>query len=111
LAELSDGSTLSATVDVTVVNASARLTAPLAGPVSGTVAINGSGSYDAETAMESAVFYVDGAILMTDRFAPFSANWNTTAATNGTHSLSMRLTLNDGRSITTAPTVVTVTNP
>jgi hypothetical protein len=107
LAELSDGSTLTATVDVVVVNASARLTAPLPGEdVSGIEPIAGTGSYDSETALESAVFYVDGAIIGVDRFAPFSVNWDTSTATNGSHNVTMRLTFTDGRSITTAPTTV-----
>ena len=112
VADLSDGSTVRAALDVEVVNATANLTAPAAGlGVSGIVTVAGTGSYDAETALETASFYVDGTLITTDRFAPFSATWDTTKVVDGVHSLTMRLILSDGRSITTNPTSVTVDNP
>jgi chitinase len=110
-ATLSDGSVLRTAVTATAANASASLTAPLAGAsISGVKTLAGVGTYDADTALESGAFLVDGAVVATDRLAPFSYGWNTASVANGTHTVAMRLQLSDGRTMTTPPVSVTVAN-
>ncbi len=108
---LSDGSHLRGSIDVIAANASAKLSTPLAGAtVSGVTTLSGTGTYDSDTALESALFFVDGAVVNTDRSAPFSYGWNSAAVANGPHTVAIRLQLTDGRTITTPATSITVAN-
>jgi beta-lactamase superfamily II metal-dependent hydrolase len=65
------------------------ITAPAAGAtVSGTTTVSASASdYVGVTIVE---FYLDGVLQSTDTTSPYSWAWNTTTATNGTHSLTSK---------------------
>lgn len=94
-----------------VANFASSLTAPAKNAtVAGTVTIEGLGRYDAETAVESIAFYVDGALRLTDRTSPFSYAWPSTGVANGTHVLRVRTTLNDGRQLFSGEVPVVVDN-
>ncbi|MDP9398201.1 MAG: PHB depolymerase family esterase [Actinomycetota bacterium] len=65
---------------------STSVTAPAAGStVSGSVSVEASAS-DAG-GISRVDFLVDGAVLASDSTAPYAADWNTTSAANGTHTL------------------------
>ena len=103
----------SSPVTVTVNNASAptvSLTAPTAGAtVSGTVAVTASASAGAGVA--SVQFKLDGSNLGSAvTSSPYSINWNTTAASNGSHTLTAVVTANGGTTATSSPVTVTVNN-
>ncbi|MBI4396844.1 MAG: DNRLRE domain-containing protein [Elusimicrobia bacterium] len=55
-------------------------------------------------------FYVDGALLVEDPSAPYSAAWDTTLVANGTHTLTATARDAAGLTRTSTPTVVTVSN-
>jgi hypothetical protein len=112
VATLGDYSRLgSAGVDVNAVNTSVSLTAPANGAtVSGAVSLSGAGVSDTDCVLESAAFLVDGVVVNTDRVAPFSYSWASTTKANGSHTVAMRMQLNDGRTLTTPAITVTVAN-
>ena len=57
-------------------------------------------------------FYLDGALLGTeDTTAPYSVSWNTTTATNASHTLLARARDAAGNITNSAPLTVTVSNP
>ncbi len=92
-------------------NTSVSLTAPANGAtVSGTVGLTGAGVADTDSVLESAAFLVDGVMVNTDRVAPFSYSWASTSKANGSHTVAMRMQLNDGRTLTTPAITVTVAN-
>jgi beta-lactamase superfamily II metal-dependent hydrolase len=65
------------------------ITAPLAGAtVSGTTTVTASASDN--IGVTKVEFYLDGALQSTDTTSPYSWSWNTTTATNGTHSLTSK---------------------
>jgi hypothetical protein len=65
------------------------ITSPTAGAtVNGTVTISASASDN--VGVTKVEFYVDGSLLSTDTSSPYSASWNTTTATNGSHSLTTK---------------------
>jgi hypothetical protein len=65
------------------------ITAPLNGAtVSGTVSVNASASDN--VGVTKVEFYLDGALKSTDTTSPYSWSWNTTTATNGSHSLTSK---------------------
>lgn len=101
----------SAGVDVSAINTWVNLTAPVAGAtVSGLVTLTGTGIKDNDCVLESAAFLVDGVVVNTDRIAPFSYSWDSTKANDGSHVIKVRMQLNDGRTLTTGGTTVTVAN-
>ncbi|HSD22658.1 MAG TPA: Ig-like domain-containing protein, partial [Anaeromyxobacter sp.] len=108
-------SALSATASATTlapdsVPPTVSMTAPAAGAtVSGTVTVSASASDDVGVA--GVQFLLDGASLgAEDTAAPYAISWNTTGASNGTHSLSARARDAAGN-VTTSPAVsVTVSN-
>jgi hypothetical protein len=51
-------------------------------------------------------FVVDGKVVQTERSAPFELDWDSTKATNGAHTVTLRGTAQDGRVATTSVTVV-----
>jgi hypothetical protein len=105
VAELSDGSWIRNQVDVVVANFTARVVAPTPGVhvQPGTpVTLSATGTADIETVLETATFYLDGIVIARDRAASFNVPW-IAAATTGTHTLTMRMLLNDGRTLTTPP--------
>ena len=83
----------SATVSVTVNNAVAdttppttSITAPSAGStVSGTISVTASASDN--VGVSKVEFYLDGALKSTDTTSPYAWSWDTTTATNASHSL------------------------
>ena len=108
--------TTSTGVSVTVSNVvdptppTVAVTAPVAGAtVAGTTTINATASDNVGgTGVAGVQFLLDGAILgAEDTTAPYSIAWNTTGATNGTHTLTARA--RDGAGNTTTSTGVSVT--
>ena len=68
---------------------STSITAPVAGAtVSGTTTVTASATDN--VGVTKVEFYLDGALQTTDTSSPYSWSWNTTTATNGTHSLTSK---------------------
>jgi hypothetical protein len=104
---------------------SVSLTSPTAGAtVSGTVTIAATASDN--VGVTRVEFLVDGVLLATDTTSPYSASWNTTAATNAAHSLTARafdaannqatsaavsVTVNNAPQADTTPPTVSITSP
>jgi uncharacterized protein YraI len=86
------------------------LTAPANGAtVSNTVSVSANASDN--TAVAGVQFLLDGANLQTeDTTAPYSISWNTTTATNGTHTLTARARDAAGNTTTAPAVTVTVSN-
>ncbi|MDX6476257.1 MAG: hypothetical protein QOH95_1768, partial [Gaiellaceae bacterium] len=85
------------------------ITAPAAGTVSATVAVNASASDN--VGVTGVSFRLDGlAIAGDDTTAPYSVNWDTTTATNGSHTLTAVARDAAGNTTTSAPVAVTVSN-
>ncbi|MFI5129710.1 MAG: beta strand repeat-containing protein [Chitinophagales bacterium] len=107
--------TTSAGVVVTVNNADTQaptvsITAPAAGNVSGTINVDANASDN--VGVVGVQFLLDGANLGTeDLTSAYSTSWNTTTATNGTHTLTARARDAAGNTTTSAGVVVTVNNP
>ena len=116
--DAANNQTTSAPVGVTVNNAppppdttppTVSITSPAAGAtVSGTITISATASDN--VGVTKVDFLVDGALLSTDTTAPYSAPWNTTTATNGSHTLSARAFDAANNQTTSAPVGVTVSN-
>jgi beta-lactamase superfamily II metal-dependent hydrolase len=65
------------------------ITAPLAGAtVSGTTTVTASASDN--VGVTKVEFYLDGVLKSTDTTSPYSWSWDTTTATNGSHSLTSK---------------------
>jgi len=83
------------------------ITAPLNGAtVSGTTSVTASASDN--VGVTKVEFYLDGALKSTDTTSPYSWSWDTTTATNGSHSLTSKAydaALNVGTSTTVTVTV------
>jgi hypothetical protein len=106
------GETATGIVTVTVVDVTAptvRITAPAVGTVSGVVTITASASDNVGVA---AVTFFDGAtqIGATDLKSPFSVTWDSTLASNGTHTLTATARDAAGNTATSAAVVVNVAN-
>ncbi len=86
------------------------LTAPAAGAtLSGTTAVSATAGDD--IAVAGVQFTLDGANLgAEDTGSPYSVSWNTTTATNGTHTLRAVARDAAGNTTTSAPVSVTVSN-
>ena len=86
---------------------STSITAPLNGAtVSGTTTVTASASDN--VGVTKVEFYLDGALKSTDTTSPYSWSWDTTTATNGSHSLTSKAydaALNVGTSTTVNVTV------
>ncbi|MBI3043009.1 MAG: hypothetical protein HYY78_09315 [Betaproteobacteria bacterium] len=109
--------TTSAPVNVTVSNASAdttpptvAVTSPASGAtVSGTITVTASASDDVGVA--GVEFQLDGVNGgAEDTAAPYAASWDTTAAANGTHTLTAVARDAAGNRTTSEPVTVTVSN-
>ena len=107
----------SASVSVTVdnsipadtTNPTTAITSPSNGAtVSGTTTVSASASDN--VGVTKVEFYVDGALAATDTSSPYSFSWNTTAATNGAHSLSSKAYDAAGNIGSSASVSVTVNN-
>ena len=83
------------------------ITAPLAGAtVSGTTSVTASATDN--VGVTKVEFYLDGALKFTDTTSPYSWSWDTTTATNGSHSLTSKAydaALNVGTSTAVSVTV------
>jgi len=83
------------------------ITAPLNGAtVSGTTSVSASATDN--VGVTKVEFYLDGVLKSTDTTSPYSWNWDTTTATNGSHSLTSKAydaALNVGTSTTVTVTV------
>jgi hypothetical protein len=77
--------------------------------LSGTTTIAVSAS-DALSGVASVAFKVDGTTVNTDTTSPWSYAWDTTTATNGTHTISATITDIAGNSTATSSVSVTVSN-
>jgi Bacterial Ig domain len=111
VALLSDGSRIRATVDVATSNFTGKLTSPSAGAtVSGTVTLGATATADLETIAEAATFLLDGVVIARDRSGPFSVAWDSHGAADGSHGLTVKIQLNDGRTATTPAQTITVDN-
>jgi beta-lactamase superfamily II metal-dependent hydrolase len=72
-----------------IVKPTTSITAPAAGAtVSGTTAVNASASDN--VGVTKVEFYLDNVLQSTDTTSPYSWSWNTTTATNGSHSLTSK---------------------
>jgi hypothetical protein len=88
------------------------VTSPLTGAtVSGTIPVEATASDNRTVA--SVQFFLDGSSIGTDTSTTggWSVSWDTTAAADGTHSLSATARDAAGNATTSAPVVVTVDNP
>ncbi|MEI9912560.1 MAG: Ig-like domain-containing protein [Bacteroidota bacterium] len=86
-----------------------NITVPSAGNVSGTINVTANAIDNVGVA--GVQFLLDGVNIGTeDITAPYSVSWNTTTATNGSHSLTARARDAAGNSITSAAVVVNVNN-
>jgi len=104
----------SAVTTVTVDNTAADTTAPtcsITSPASG-AAVKGTSTISANATDNVGVakveFYVDGSLIGTDTASPYTMDWDTTKATNGTHTIQVKAydaANNVGTSSTIAVTV------
>lgn len=78
------------------------------GTLSGTVALTATATDDRGVTLVE--FVLDGALLGSDTVAPYSFDWNTGTAVDGTHSLLVRARDAAGNSATTAVATLTVQN-
>ncbi|HXH41803.1 MAG TPA: Ig-like domain-containing protein, partial [Thermoanaerobaculia bacterium] len=85
------------------------ITAPTSGAtVSGTTSVTASASDN--VGVTKVEFYLDGALASTDTSSPYSWSWNTTTASNASHSLSTKAYDAAGNVGTSATVTVTVNN-
>ena len=88
---------------------SVALTAPAAGPVSGTIDLRANASDNGSVA--GVQFLLDGQALGTeDTATPFERSWDTRTVANGTHQLAARARDAAGNQTTSAAVTVTVAN-
>ena len=104
-------------VNVTVSNQDLDTTAPLVSidtPAAGATVMGDSVPIRVTATDDVGVarvrFLVDGLLLDTDTTAPYSANWDTTVATNGFHDLIAVATDSSGNTSNSDPVVVTISN-
>ncbi len=87
-----------------------NLTAPTAGStVSGSVTLTATATEVGDT-ISKVDFYVDGALVGSKTAAPYSVAWDSTKATNASHSLTAKATDSHGNVGTSAAVSVTVKN-
>ena len=103
----------SAAVNVTVSNdttaPSTSITAPAGGAtVTGTTSVTASATDN--VGVTKVEFLLDGAVQATDTTSPYAWSWNTTTATNGTHTLAAKAYDAANNSATSASVSVTVSN-
>ena len=85
------------------------LTAPAAGTVTGTVTVSANASDNIGVA--GVTFMLDGSsIAAEDTTSPYSINWDSTTAANGTHTLTAVARDAAGNTATSAPVSITVSN-
>ncbi len=92
-----------------VTSPTVSITSPAAGTISGTTNVTANASDNVGVA--GVQFLLDGSNLgAEDISAPYSVSWNTTTATNGTHTLTARARDDAGNTTTSTGVVVTVNN-
>ena len=97
------------TVDNDVTPPTVSIGSPVSGAtVAGTIAITVSAADD--RAVTGVQFFVDGVAGTDVTAAPYTAPWNTTTATNGSHTLTAVARDAAGNRTTSAPVTVTVSN-
>ena len=107
VAEIQSDMNINSTADVTAPTVS--ITAPAAGTVSGT--INVTATANDNTGVAGVQFLLDGVNLgAEDITSPYSFSWNTTTATNGSHTLTAKARDAAGNITTSSGIVVTVSN-
>jgi len=107
------GQTASDSISVTVDNTAptVNITSPTEGAtVSGTIDVTADAS-DATSGVAQVEFFVDDASIGVDTTAPYAVSWNTTTATNGSHTLQAVATDDSEQSTESALVNVTVDNP
>ncbi len=107
----------SAAVGVTVSNVTTDTTAPTITPTAPAVGATLSGvatlsatASDPDDAVSSLSFYVDGSLLSTDTTSPYTASWDTTSVSNGSHTISEKACDTHSNCATTQGYTVTVSN-
>jgi len=86
------------------------ITSPAGGAtVSGTLTVTGSASDN--VGVTRVEFYLDGVLKSTDTASPYSWAWDTTAAANGSHTLTTKAYDAVGNRGDSSPVSVTVNNP
>jgi hypothetical protein len=85
-----------------------QITAPAAGDVSGTVTIEATAADN--IGVTEVRFLADGELIGTDATAPYTADWDTTAVSNGDVSLTAEAVDASGNTGTSVAVVVTVAN-
>src|SRR5262252_2215555 len=87
------------------------MTSPGSGStVSGTTTVSASVSIIGLLTVQSVQFQLDGNNLGSDSSAPYSISWNTTGASNGSHTLRAVATATLGLQFSSNPITVTVNN-
>jgi phosphodiesterase/alkaline phosphatase D-like protein len=87
------------------------ITNPPAGTVNGTLSVSANATTTSPAQIVGVQFKLDGANLgVEDTTAPYAVTWNTTTATNGTHTLTAIARDTTGRTITSSTVTVTVNN-
>jgi hypothetical protein len=76
--------------------------------VTGSVGMSATAS-DA-SGIASVKFLVDNTVVATDTSSPYSANWNSTTVSNGSHTVTAQATDTAGNTGTSSPVTVAVTN-
>ncbi len=100
---------LNVVIDNDYTNPTVAITSPTAeATVSGAVPIEAAASDD--RGISSVNFYVDGRWIGTSTSAPYSATWDSTPETNGSHTLTAQAFDLQGNATTSAAVTVTVNN-
>lgn len=87
------------------------ISAPSAGAISGSVSVTATAGATAPATVSSVQFYLDGVALQSaDVSSPYSITWDTTTATNASHTLTAVATDNYTNTTTSAGVVVTIDN-
>ncbi len=97
------------TVNNDVTDPTVSITAPTAGPVTGTISVSANASDNIGVA--GVQFQLDGVNLGTEDIAsPYTISWNTATTTNGNHTLTAIARDAAGNTTTSAGVIVSVTN-
>lgn len=87
------------------------ISAPSAGAIYGSVAVTATAGATAPATISSVQFYLDGVALQSPVVSlPYTITWDTSTATNASHTLTAVATDNYGNTTTSAGVVVTVDN-
>jgi chitodextrinase len=100
-----------ATFTIDITSPTVSISAPASGASVGGSAVTVMASASDNVALEGVQFKLDGVNLgAEDITSPYSVNWNSTTATNGSHTLTAVATDTAGNTTTTSGTIVTVDN-